>query len=57
MCCGVATWLPRYIGLLAEAVREYPAAIGIELMNEPPSIERAAMYHTPLLLSYSYSYS
>ena len=36
----------RYMGLLAEAVKQYPAAIGIELMNEPPSIERAAMYET-----------
>ena len=34
------------MGLLAEAVKQYPAAIGIELMNEPPSIERAAMYET-----------
>ena len=36
----------RYIGLLAAAVRDYPAAFGIELMNEPPSIERDAMYAT-----------
>jgi hypothetical protein len=33
-----------YIGLLAEAVSEHPAAIGVELMNEPPTIDRANLY-------------
>ena len=33
-----------YIGLLAEAVSEHPAAIGIELMNEPPTIDSAGLY-------------
>eukprot|EP00947_MAST-08B_sp_MAST-8B-sp1_P002345 g2345.t1 len=36
----------RYVGLLAAAVKDYPAAIAIETMNEPPSIERDAMYAT-----------
>merc|ERR1712185_153917 len=30
--------------LLAEAVAEYPAAISIELMNEPPTIDMGALY-------------
>ena len=30
--------------LLAEAVAEYPAAISIELMNEPPTIESNSLY-------------
>ena len=33
-----------YIGLLAESVSEHPAAIGIELMNEPPTIDSAGLY-------------
>jgi len=33
-------------GLLAKAVRNYPAAVGIELMNEPPAINRWKMYLT-----------
>lgn len=32
--------------LLAAAVVDYPAAVGIELMNEPPAIERGSMYET-----------
>jgi len=36
----------RYIGLLAEAVRDYPNVFGIETMNEPPTIERDAMFYT-----------
>jgi hypothetical protein len=35
-----------YMGLLAAAVKDYPAAIGIELMNEPPDLQREAMYQT-----------
>ena len=34
----------RYIRLLAEAVADEPAAAGIELMNEPPAADRAALY-------------
>jgi len=34
----------RYTGLLAAAVQSKPAAVGIELMNEPPSINRAGLY-------------
>ena len=34
------------MGLLAAAVDAHPAAIAIELMNEPPSVERWAMYAT-----------
>eukprot|EP01050_Picozoa_sp_SAG11_P024527 SAG11_NODE_5246_length_1617_cov_3.216074_1_plen_411_part_10 len=33
-----------YIGLLAQAVADYPAAITIELMNEPPTIDEANLY-------------
>lgn len=39
-------YFQRYVGLLAQAVRDYPAAIGIELMNEPMSIDRIAMFRT-----------
>ena len=35
-----------FIGRLARAVDGSPAALGIELMNEPPAIERGAMYET-----------
>ena len=34
----------QYAGLLAAAVEGYPAAFGIELMNEPPSIDRYHLY-------------
>ena len=35
------------MGLLAKAVRDKPAAIGIELMNEPPVVDlRIQMYET-----------
>lgn len=34
------------MGLLAAAVKDRPAAIGIELMNEPPFLERGQMYQT-----------
>ena len=33
-----------YAKLLTEAVAEYPAAISLELMNEPPTIEENALY-------------
>lgn len=36
----------RYMGLLAEAARNYPNVFGIETMNEPPSIERWSMFYT-----------
>ena len=36
----------KYMGLLAASVAAYPAAVGIELMNEPPAIQRGAMYET-----------
>ena len=36
----------RYVGLLAAAVVDRPAAIGIELFNEPMTIEREAMFAT-----------
>ena len=36
----------KYMGLLSAAVDAYPAVVGIELMNEPPSVERWAMYAT-----------
>ena len=35
-----------YVARLAQAVADYPAAIGIELMNEPPSIQREDMFRT-----------
>jgi hypothetical protein len=34
----------QYVSLLAAAVKDHPNAIAIELMNEPPSIDRPAMY-------------
>jgi len=36
----------RYWRLLAEAVADYPAAVGFELINEPMSLERGAMFET-----------
>ena len=36
----------RYYGLLSEAVSQYPAAIGMELMNEPMFVERWKMFDT-----------
>jgi hypothetical protein len=36
----------RYVRLLAEAVKDKPAAFGIETFNEPPSIDRPDMYKT-----------
>ena len=33
-----------YMGLLAAAVKDSPAAIAIELMNEPPTIDRAGLF-------------
>ena len=41
------THYATYMGLLAKAVRDKPAAIGIELMNEPPVADlRIQMYET-----------
>ena len=34
----------RYVKLLAEAAMEHPSVIGIELMNEPPAIQRGKMW-------------
>ena len=34
----------RYIGLLAAAATEHPSAFAIELMNEPPTIDRAGLF-------------
>ncbi len=39
-------YFSRYYRLLAEAVADYPAAVGIELMNEPVYLERWKMYET-----------
>ena len=36
----------RYVGLLAEAVSHHPAAIGIELMNEPPFLPKVPPFLT-----------
>eukprot|EP01052_Picozoa_sp_SAG31_P072437 SAG31_NODE_31413_length_368_cov_1.156134_1_plen_122_part_11 len=33
-----------YIRLLAEAVADYPSALTIELMNEPPTTDEANLY-------------
>lgn len=33
-----------YIRLLAEAVAQFPAAISIELMNEPPTVDLGSLY-------------
>eukprot|EP00519_Triparma_laevis_P006704 CAMPEP_0182514210 /NCGR_PEP_ID=MMETSP1321-20130603/35332_1 /TAXON_ID=91990 /ORGANISM="Bolidomonas sp., Strain RCC1657" /LENGTH=381 /DNA_ID=CAMNT_0024721351 /DNA_START=220 /DNA_END=1365 /DNA_ORIENTATION=- len=35
-----------FVGKIAQAVNDKPAAFGIELMNEPPAIERNLMYKT-----------
>jgi hypothetical protein len=40
------THYATFMGLLAAAVVDKPAAIGIELMNEPPAIQLEAMYET-----------
>ena len=34
----------NYVRLLTLAVADFPAAIGIELMNEPPTVDSAALY-------------
>jgi len=39
-------YFATFAGLLAKAVSQKPAAIGIELMNEPPSLQRGNMYET-----------
>ena len=36
----------NFMGKLAKAVDGFPAALGIELMNEPPALQRDAMYET-----------
>ncbi len=33
-----------YVGLLAAAVKEHPSALGIELMNEPPTLNRPGLF-------------
>lgn len=33
-----------YVRLLAQSVAQYPAAVSIELMNEPPTIQGSALY-------------
>jgi hypothetical protein len=40
------TYYADYTARLAAAVDGYPAAIAIELMNEPPAVERWSMYET-----------
>ena len=46
-----------YVGLLARAVAQHPAAIGIELMNEPPffhnHIENDWLFDTLGLLDFT----
>ena len=34
----------NYVRLLTLAVADFPAAIGMELMNEPPTVDSAALY-------------